>query len=56
MSFTDAYVVGVSDGYMLKSMCDRTPLCGTPFLIWVLFLNVVYVLSVFYFVSYVFWK
>ena len=34
--------------YMLKSVCDRTPTCGTPFLNWrcvyILFLNVVYVL------------
>ena len=33
---------------MLKSMNDRMPLCGTPFLNWrcvdVLFLNVVYAL------------
>ena len=34
--------------YMLKSVGDRTPPCGTPFLNWpcadVLFLNVVYAL------------
>ena len=34
--------------YMLKSVGDSTPLCGTPFLNWccvnVLFLNVVYAL------------
>ena len=37
--------VGVSDGYMLKSVGDSMPPCGTPFLNWcvdVLFLNVVY--------------
>ena len=45
VSFTG---VGVSDVYMLKSLGDRTPLCGTPFLNWrcvdVLFLNVAYAL------------
>ena len=39
----------VSDVYMLKSVCDNTPPCGTPFLNWrcvdVLFLNVVYALQ-----------
>ena len=48
VSFTGACGVGVSDVYMLKSVGDRTPPCGTPFLNWrcddVLFLNVVYVL------------
>ena len=37
------------DVYMLKSVGDRTPTCGTPFLNWrcvdVLFLNVVYALQ-----------
>ena len=46
--FTGACGVGVSDVYMLKSVGDRTPTCGTPFLNWrcvdVLFLNVVYAL------------
>ena len=41
-------VLGVSDVYMLKSVGDSTPPCGTPFLNWccvyVLFLNVVYAL------------
>ena len=32
MSFTGACGVGVSDVYMLKSVGDRTPPCGTPFL------------------------
>ena len=44
MSFTGACGVGVSDEYMLKSVGDRTPPCGTTFLNWccvdVLFLNV----------------
>ena len=48
VSFTGACGVGVSDVYMLKSVYDRTPLCGTPILYWryvdVLFLNVVYAL------------
>ena len=48
VSFTGACGVGVSDVYMLKSVGDRTPPCGTPFLNWrcvyVLFLNVVYAL------------
>ena len=48
VSFTGACGVGVSDVYMLKSVGDRTPLCGTPFLNWrcvdVLILNVVYAL------------
>ena len=48
MNFTGACDVGVSDVYMLKSVGDRTPNCGTPFLNWrcvdVLFLNVVYAL------------
>ena len=46
--FTGACGVGVSDVYMLKSVGDRTPPCGTPFLngrcVDVLFLNVVYAL------------
>ena len=46
--FTGACGVGVSDVYMLKSVFDSTPPCGTPFLNWrcvdVLFLNVVYAL------------
>ena len=49
VSFTGACGVGVSDVYMLKSLGDRTPPCGTPFLNWrcvdVLFLNLVYALS-----------
>ena len=48
VSFTGACGIGVSDVYMLKSVGDRTPHCGTPFLNWscvdVLFLNVVYAL------------
>ena len=32
VSFTGAYVVGVADVYMLKSVDDRTPPCRTPFL------------------------
>ena len=48
VSFTGACGVGVSDVYMLKSVSDSTPPCGTPFLNWccvdVLFLNVVYAL------------
>ena len=48
VSFTGACGVGVSDVYMLKSVGDRTPSCGAPFLYWrcvdVLFLNVVYAL------------
>ena len=31
VSFTGACGVGVSDVYMLKSVGDRTPPCGTPF-------------------------
>ena len=46
MNFTGACGVGVPVVYMLKSVGDRTPPCGTPFLNWrcvdVLFLNVVY--------------
>ena len=42
-------VLGVSYVYMLNSVCDRTPPCGTPVLNWrcvdVLFLNVVYTLQ-----------
>ena len=41
-------VLGVSDGYMLKSVCDSTPICGIKFLngryVDGLFLNVVYAL------------
>ena len=48
VSFTGACGVGVSDVYMLKSLGDSTPPCGTPFLNWrcvdVMFLNVVYAL------------
>ena len=48
MSFAGACGVGVSDVYMLISVGDRTPPCGTPFLNWrcvdILFLNVVYAL------------
>ena len=44
--FTGVCGVGVSDVYNLKSVGDRMPHCGTPFLNWrcvdVLFLNVVY--------------
>ena len=46
--FAGARGVGVPDVYMLKSVGDSTPPCGTPFLNWccvdVLFLNVVYAL------------
>ena len=48
VSFTGACGVGVSDVYMLKSVGDSTPPCGTPFLncrVDVLFLNVVYALG-----------
>ena len=31
VSFIGACGVGVSDVYMLKSVGDRTPPCGTPF-------------------------
>ena len=45
VSFTGTCGVRVSDVYMLKSVGDRRPPCGTPFLNWrcvdVLFLNVV---------------
>ena len=45
-SFTGGCGVGVSDVHMLKSVGDRTPPCGTPFLNWrcvnVSFLNVMY--------------
>ena len=34
VSFTGACGVGVSDVYMLKSVSDSTPPCGTPFLNW----------------------
>ena len=48
MSFTGACGGVVSDVYMLKSVGDMTPPCGTPFLNWrcvdVLFLKVVYAL------------
>ena len=48
VSFIGTCGVGVSDVYMLKSVGDRTPPCGTPFLNWrcvfCLFLNVVYAL------------
>ena len=48
MSFPGACGVGVSDMYMLKSVGDRTPPCGTPVLNWrcvdVLFLDVVHAL------------
>ena len=48
VSFTGACGVGVSDVYILKSVGNSTPPCGTPFLKWrcvdVLFLNVVYAL------------
>ena len=48
VSFNGACGVGMSDVYMLKSVGDSTPPCGTPFLNWrcvdVLFLNVVYAL------------
>ena len=32
VSFTSTCGVGVSDVYMLKSVGDSTPPCGTPFL------------------------
>ena len=32
VSFTSNCGVGVSDLYMLKSVCDSTPPCGLPFL------------------------
>ena len=45
VSFTAACGVGMSDVYMLNSVCDITPPCGMPVLNWrcddVLFLNVV---------------
>ena len=48
VNFTGACAVGVSDVYMLESVGDKTPPCGTPFLNWccveVLFLNGVYAL------------
>ena len=48
MFVSGACGVGVSDVYMLKSVGDSTPPCGTPFLNWrcvdVLCLNVVYAL------------
>ena len=48
VSFTGAYGVGVSDVDRLKSLGDRTPHCGTPFLNWrcvdLLFLKVLYAL------------
>ena len=48
VSFTGVCGVGVSGVYMLKSVGDSTPPCGTSFLNWrcvdVLFLNVVYAL------------
>ena len=34
VGFTGACGVGVSDVYMLKSVGDSTPPCGTPFLNW----------------------
>ena len=34
VSFTDACGVGVSYVYMLNSVCDRTPPCGTPVVKW----------------------
>ena len=34
VSFTGTYGVVVSDVYILKSVCDSTPPCGTPFLNW----------------------
>ena len=46
MSFTGACGVGVSDVYMLKSVGDSTPPCGTPLLNWrcvdVLYMNMLY--------------
>ena len=48
VSFTGACDVGVSDVYMMKSVGNSMPPCGTQFWIWrcvyVLFLNVVYAL------------
>ena len=48
VSFTGACCVGVPDVYMLKSVGDRTPPCGTQFFnrrcVDALFLNVAYVL------------
>ena len=48
MSSAGACGVGVSDVYILNSVGDSTPPCGTLVLIWrgvdVLFFNVVYVL------------
>ena len=48
VNFAGACVVGVSDLFMLKSVGDSTPPCGTPFLNWrcvdLLFLNMVYAL------------
>ena len=48
MSFTGVCGVGVSVVYMLRSVGDSTPPCGTPFLNWRcvdgLFLTVVYAL------------
>ena len=48
MRFTGACGVEVSDVYMLESVSERTPPCGTSFLNWrcvdFLFLNVVYAL------------
>ena len=48
VSFTGACLVGVSDVFILKSVGDRTPPCGTPVLNWryvdVLILNIVYAL------------
>ena len=43
VSFTGAGGTGMSDMYILNSVCDGTPPCGTPVLNWrcvdVLFLN-----------------
>ena len=48
MVFTGSCGVGVSEVYILKSVGDRTPTCGSQFFNWrcvhVLFLNVVYAL------------
>ena len=48
VSFTGACGGGASDVYMLMSVGDSTPPCGTPFLNWrcvdALFRNVVYAL------------
>ena len=45
MSLTGARGCGISEVYMLNSMGERTPPCGTPHLNWhcvdVVFLNVV---------------